>query len=76
MNSVLRTLGGALGGQIAATFVAGSTVGGVPALTGFTKTFAMAALALACCVGAGLLIPVAARQPLQPATVTATSEAG
>jgi EmrB/QacA subfamily drug resistance transporter len=58
MNTVLRTLGGALGGQIAATFVAGSTVNGLPALTGFTETFAMAALALACCVGAGLLIPV------------------
>ena len=57
MNTVLRTLGGALGGQIAATFVAGSTVAGMPALTGFTKTFAMAALALVCCVGAGLLIP-------------------
>jgi MFS family permease len=76
MNTVLRTLGGALGGQIAATFVAGSTIGGVPALTGFTKTFAMAAVALACCVGAGLLIPIPARQSLQPATVTATSDAG
>ena len=69
MNTVLRTLGGALGGQIAATFVAGSTVGGLPALTGFTKTFAMAALALACCVGAGVLIPAQAQQQLQPVVV-------
>ena len=58
MNTVLRTLGGALGGQIAATFVASRMVHGLPALTGFTATFAMAALFLAGCVVAGLLIPV------------------
>jgi EmrB/QacA subfamily drug resistance transporter len=75
MNTVLRTLGGALGGQIAATFVAGSTVHGLPTLTGFTMTFAMAALFLAACVGAGLLIPARALAPgpLQPA---ASSEPG
>jgi hypothetical protein len=76
MNTVLRTLGGALGGQIAATFVAASTVTGAPALTGFTTTFAMAAVFLACCAGAGLLIPIrprAATPALQPA---ATPETG
>lgn len=57
MNTVLRTLGGALGGQIAATFVASSTLRGLPALTGFTTTFGMAALILACCAAMGLLIP-------------------
>lgn len=57
MNTVLRTLGGALGGQVAATFIAGSTLRGLPALTGFTRTFAMAALVLAGCAAAGLLIP-------------------
>jgi hypothetical protein len=60
MNTVLRTLGGALGGQIAATFVAASTVHGLPALTGFTQTFAMSGLFLACCAVAGLLIPTRA----------------
>jgi EmrB/QacA subfamily drug resistance transporter len=75
MNTVLRTLGGALGGQIAATLVVGSTVHGLPALAGFTKTFAMAAVVLACCVAAGLLIParMLAAASLQPA---ATSETG
>jgi hypothetical protein len=68
MNTVLRTLGGALGGQIAATFVASHMVHGLPALTGFTSTFGMSALFLAGCVVAGLLIPspapaVAALQP-------------
>ena len=74
MNTVLRTLGGALGGQIAATFVAASTVHGLPSLTGFTKTFAMSALFLAGCVVAGLLIPTRAQAvtPLRPA---ATSDA-
>jgi EmrB/QacA subfamily drug resistance transporter len=61
MNTVLRTLGGALGGGIAATFVAGRVVHGLPALAGFTATFAMAALFLAGCVVAGLLIPASAR---------------
>jgi MFS family permease len=57
MNTVLRTLGGALGGQIAATFVASSMLRGLPALTGFTTTFAMAAVFLAGCAAVALLIP-------------------
>jgi hypothetical protein len=57
MNTVLRTLGGALGGQIAATFVASSMLRGLPALTGFTTTFAMAAVFLAGCAVVALLIP-------------------
>ena len=60
MNTVLRTLGGALGGQIAATFVAASTLRGLPALTGFTTTFGMAAVFLACCAAVALLIPTPA----------------
>ena len=51
------TLGGALGGQIAATFVAASTLRGLPALTGFTTTFGMAAVFLAGCAAVALLIP-------------------
>jgi hypothetical protein len=50
-------------------------VKGVPALTGFTTTFAMAAVFLACCAGAGLLIPIrprAATSSLQPATTQET----
>jgi hypothetical protein len=67
MNTVLRTLGGAVGGQIAATFVVASTMHGLPALTGFTRTFAMAAVFLACCVVAGVLIPVPGRPAVPPA---------
>ena len=54
---MLRTLGGALGGQIAATFVVASTVHSLPGLSGFTRTFAMAAIVLGCGAIAGLLIP-------------------
>jgi EmrB/QacA subfamily drug resistance transporter len=74
MNTVLRTLGGALGGQIAATFIVGSSTHGEPTLTGFTQTFAMAALFLASCVGAGLLIPVSVRA-VAPLQATASSGA-
>ena len=66
MNTVLRTLGGALGGEIAATFVAANTVDGLPTLTGFTRSFAMSALVLAGCAVAGLLIPA---RPLTVATL-------
>jgi EmrB/QacA subfamily drug resistance transporter len=75
MNTVLRTLGGALGGQLSATFIVGSTVRGLPALSGFTRTFAMAAVFLACCAVAGLLIP--ARQLVVTAIAPiATPDAG
>jgi EmrB/QacA subfamily drug resistance transporter len=73
MNTVLRTLGGALGGQLAATFVAASTAGGLPALAGFTQTFAMSALFLAGCVFAGLLVP-ARTPPVTSRQPAATSE--
>jgi EmrB/QacA subfamily drug resistance transporter len=57
MNTVLRTLGGALGGQLAATFVVADTVHGLPGLTGFNETFAMGAVFLAGSALAGWLIP-------------------
>ncbi len=76
MNTVLRTLGGALGGQLAATFVAGHTAGGLPTLTGFTMTFAMGTLFLAGCVVAGLLIPVARRPVVGPLQPVASPESG
>ena len=58
MNTVMRTIGGAIGGQIAATLIAGH-VGrnGLPAVTGFTYTFVLAAAFLAVSAAAGLLVP-------------------
>jgi hypothetical protein len=49
-------------------------VRGLPTLTGFTETFAMSALFLACCAVAGLLIPT--RAPAVTALASAaTSDA-
>jgi EmrB/QacA subfamily drug resistance transporter len=61
MNTVMRTLGGALGGQIAATFIVEHTVHGQPTVTGFNDTFVMATGFLVVCVLAGLLVPHADR---------------
>jgi EmrB/QacA subfamily drug resistance transporter len=74
MNTVLRTLGGALGGQVAATFVAANMIDGLPALTGFTRSFAMSALVLVGCAVAGLLIPARSRAvtALEPAITQET----
>jgi MFS family permease len=69
MNTVMRTIGGALGGQLAATLIA-DNVGrdGLPAVTGFTDTFIMATAFLVVCALTGLLIPsrsaASAKQPL------------
>jgi EmrB/QacA subfamily drug resistance transporter len=57
MNTVMRTLGGALGGQLSATFIADHTKNGYPAVTGFTLSFIMAAAFLGVGVLAGLLVP-------------------
>ena len=57
MNTVMRTLGGALGGQLSATFIAENTVKGLPTVTGFTETFVMATGFLVLCFLAGLLVP-------------------
>jgi EmrB/QacA subfamily drug resistance transporter len=42
MNTVMRTLGGAIGAQIAATFIAGHTAHGLPTVTGFDESFVLA----------------------------------
>ncbi len=57
MNTVMRTLGGALGGQIAATFIVNNTVHGVPRLAGFTDSFLLAGGFLVVCTLAALLVP-------------------
>jgi MFS family permease len=66
MNTVMRTLGGALGGQLSATFIAAHTARGEPTVTGFTLTFLMATGFLIVCLFAGLLVPRVERP--QPTT--------
>jgi MFS family permease len=61
MNTVMRTLGGALGGQLSATFIAAHSAHGNPTVTGFTETFLMATGFLLLCLLAGALVPGTAR---------------
>ncbi len=60
MNTVMRTLGGALGGQLSATFIADNMAHGYPTVTGFTDTYLMATAFLVVCVLAGACVPTAA----------------
>jgi MFS family permease len=57
MNTVMRTLGGALGGQLSATFIAANMAKGLPTVTGFSDTFLMATGFLILCLLAGVLVP-------------------
>ena len=63
MNTVMRTLGGALGGQLTATLIADNTAHGLPTVTGFTVSYLMATGFLIVCMIAGLLVPVGRVRP-------------
>lgn len=71
MNTVMRTLGGALGGQIVATFLADNIVHGYPAQSAFVNGFVLQAAFLGVAVVAALLVPTlrvthrAAAEPLR-----------
>ena len=57
MNAVTRTLGGAFGGQLAATLLASNLAGGLPTSSGFTQSFLMCLVALAAALGFALWVP-------------------
>jgi EmrB/QacA subfamily drug resistance transporter len=58
MNAVTRTLGGAFGGQIAATLLASNLgAGGIPDSSGFTLAFLMCVVALAGALGFAVIVP-------------------
>jgi MFS family permease len=57
MNTVMRTVGGALGGQLVATFLADHVRGGYPTLRGFTDGFVLSTCFLVVCTLAALLVP-------------------
>jgi MFS family permease len=58
MNAVMRTIGGAIGGQVAASLLAVSLLAdGLPGENGYTLAFAAMALALLAAVGAALAVP-------------------
>jgi EmrB/QacA subfamily drug resistance transporter len=76
MNTIMRTVGGAFGGQLAAAIVAEQVTAGsaFPGESGFTTAFAMGAIALALGVVAALGIPGRLRS--RPALAGQPSEAG
>jgi EmrB/QacA subfamily drug resistance transporter len=58
MNAVTRTLGGAFGGQLAATLLADNLgAGGNPTATGFTLSFLMCLIALAAALAFSFWVP-------------------
>ena len=58
MNTVMRTLGGAFGAQLAASCIAAShTAAGLPTDRGFTLAFAICAAALAAGLAGAWLVP-------------------
>jgi hypothetical protein len=46
MNTVMRTMGGAIGGQIAAAVITGSVLRGLPSDAVFTRASAFCAIAM------------------------------
>ncbi len=74
MNTVMRTLGGALGGQLSATFIAANVAHGEPTVTGFTDTFLMATGFLLVCLLASAFVPKAHRERRAPVTVHPESQ--
>lgn len=68
MNTVMRTIGGAIGGQITATLISDHVASdGLPTVTGFTDSFVLATAFLVVCALAGLLIPTMRTRRLEPA---------
>ncbi|HTX46531.1 MAG TPA: MFS transporter [Solirubrobacteraceae bacterium] len=59
VNTVMRTLGGALGGQLSATFIVDNQAHGLPSVAGFNASFLMAVVFLIVCVVASALVPSA-----------------
>ena len=58
MNAVTRTLGGAFGGQLAATLLADNLgAGGIPTSAGFTLSFLMCLVALVAALGFAFWVP-------------------
>jgi EmrB/QacA subfamily drug resistance transporter len=78
MNAVTRTLGGAFGGQLAATLLASNLgAGGIPTSSGFTLAFLMCLIALAAALGFAVAVPRrSANEPTHTVAVLAEPARG
>jgi len=71
MNAVMRTIGGAMGGQVAATILAASlAANGIPTEQGYVLSFTIMTAALGAGVVASIAVP--GRRPHQARVVTIT----
>ena len=75
INTIMRSLGGALGAQLVATLLTGKTIAGtpVPAEAAYTDAFIVAAVAAALAMAAALAIPLPRRPQAQPVTAPAAA---
>ena len=74
MNTVVRMIGGVIGGQVGAALLTARTIGdsSVPAESAFTITFALSAVAAL--IAAGIAVSIGSRPALQaPGRVRPTS---
>ncbi len=76
MNTVMRTLGGALGGQLSATFIANNMLHGLPTVTGFTQSYWMATGFLLIAGASGFLVPVSRAAMASRATAELATDGG
>jgi EmrB/QacA subfamily drug resistance transporter len=69
INTIMRSLGGALGAQLVASLLTGKTIAGsaIPAEAAYTDAFIVAAVAAGLAMLAALAIPVTRRPEPQPA---------
>jgi EmrB/QacA subfamily drug resistance transporter len=73
INTIMRTLGGALGAQLVATLLTSETIGSsaIPAEAAYTDAFIAAAVAAALATAAALAIPRRRRAAAEPVAVAA-----
>lgn len=73
INTIMRSLGGALGAQLVATLLTSETIAGtpIPAEAAYTEAFVVAAIAAALAMLAALMIPVTRRPAPQAVTAPA-----
>src|SRR3954453_16259918 len=73
INTIMRSLGGALGAQLVASLLTGKTIAGspIPAEAAYTDAFIVAAVAAGLAMLAALAIPHPRRPTAQPAPVDA-----
>jgi predicted MFS family arabinose efflux permease len=73
INTIMRSLGGALGAQLVATLLTGKTIAGstIPTEAAYTDAFIVAAVAAALATVAALAIPQTRRPQPQPVTAPA-----